>query len=70
MALSKHPPTRQSTPRITHLREARRELRKAGSAVLECAPFLQDNDLVVAVRLIDSCDLLLRRFHKLERRAA
>jgi hypothetical protein len=51
------------------LRAARPLLREAGSAVLECAAFLAGNDLITATRLIDSADLLLRRFRKLERRS-
>ncbi len=72
MALSNHPPARQSTqnPKTAHLRAARPALRQAGSAVLNACEFLSDNDLVVATRLVDSCDHLLRRFAKLERRAA
>jgi hypothetical protein len=68
MAPSDHPAGRTSTPKISRLRTARPLLRQAGSAVLECAPFLDGRDFVVATRLIDAADVLLRRFAKLERR--
>jgi hypothetical protein len=72
MPLSNHPPAHPSTqnPRTARLRAARPALRQAGSAVLECAPFLDGNDFIVAARLVDACDLLLVRFSKLERRVS
>jgi hypothetical protein len=57
-------------PRIDRFREARPALRAAGSCVLDAVPYLQGRDLVAATRLIDSADLLLRRFEKLERMAS
>jgi hypothetical protein len=71
MPLSNHPPAHPSTqnPKTSRLRAARPALRQAGSAVLECAPFLDGNDFIVATRLIDAADVLIRRFRKIERRA-
>jgi hypothetical protein len=72
MGQSKHqviPPSIQN-PKTARLRAARPVLRQAGSAVLECAPFLDGNDFIVAARLVDACDLLLIRFSKLERRVS
>jgi hypothetical protein len=70
MAQSNHPSGRPSTPKISRLRHARPLLRQAGSAVLNACEYLQGRDLVAACRLVDTADLLLKRFSKLERRAA
>lgn len=56
------------SPRIERLRQARRELRRGASAVLDATQDLAGRDYEVAARLIDSADLLLRRFMNLERR--
>jgi hypothetical protein len=63
-------PAHPSTPRIDRLREARPVLRQAGSAVLNTCEFLSGRDLITATYLIDAADRLLKRFAKLERRAA
>jgi hypothetical protein len=70
MAPSNHPPAHPSTPKISRLRAARPALRAAGSCVLDAVPYLCGRDLVAACRLVDTADLLLKRFGKLERMAA
>jgi hypothetical protein len=57
-------------PRIDRFREARPALRAAGTCVLDAVPYLCGRDLVAACRLVDTADLLLKRFSKLERRAS
>jgi hypothetical protein len=69
-ALSRSTPAPATSPRTTSLSQARRELRRCGSALIDVAPYLSGHDFEVAVRMSDASEWLLGRLAAAERRAA
>jgi hypothetical protein len=62
-------PSTPTNPKTDRLRETRREIRRAGSALIDVSEYLQGKDLALAVRLTELCDFLLVRLASAERQA-
>jgi hypothetical protein len=59
-----------TTPKAARLRETRREIRRAASALIDVSEHLRGQDLALAVRLTEVFDCLLVRLTQAERRSA